>query len=259
MNGIILRQTRVRDNDAILDWLLDDDRVLTTAAFHIQGSRSFPNGLETFCIYEIECTERPDKGMARLNSAYSSKRFDALLSEIPAFSCACAALEAVSDVCPPDASVFNLFSSLLSTLAVMEAASEYAPGALAWFECYLLHQLGALPNLEICAGCAENLEASPWYQQEVGFLCERCAKGQHNIEPFILNSVRRLRYQTLLTTMQNMTSRAMPARQYKNIVAPVLRFLVAVLCDNSTVRRLKAHQYMAQAALDMPDLFLPTT
>ena len=59
--------------------------------------------------------------------------------------------------------------------------------------------------------------------------------------------------------MQNMTSRAMPARQYKNIVAPVLRFLVAVLCDNSTVRRLKAHQYMAQAALDMPDLFLPTT
>lgn len=252
MNGLILRTTRVKDADAIVDWLLDDDRIVTTYAAHVQSNRSYPNSLELMTVYEVEVTERPGQDMWRLNGAWSAERFDALLGNMSAYACACAALEAVGNVCPKDASVVDLFSSLLSVFAVMNTAQELSSTVLAWFECFLLHQLGAMPNLDMCAQCAKPLSKSEWFQQEVGFLCPDCVLQQKNIPAFVLEGIRRLRYQTIRQTCQNALAKN-DEIQRRRVLSPVLRFLAAVMRDNSPVCRMKAHRFMAETALNEMD------
>ena len=250
MNGLIIRSNKLKDSDAIIDWLTDDDRIITTYAAHIQTNKAYPNGLELMNIYELEIVERPNQEFARMTSALCAERFDNIMNDIQSYACACAAIEMTANVCPKDAVIPDVFSSLLSTFAVMNTAHELSTTVLAWFECFVLYQLGAMPNLEMCAKCAKPLQKSEWFQQELGFLCADCAIKQTNIPAFVLEAIRRLRYQTIRTTVQNALTRN-DEMQRKRILAPVLKFLAAVMCDNSPYKTLKAHRYMAETALGM--------
>ena len=75
MNALVLRLTRTKDADAVVDWLLDDDRIITTYVAHIQGTKAYPNGIELMNVYEVEISQRPNQTMGRLHSAYSIERF----------------------------------------------------------------------------------------------------------------------------------------------------------------------------------------
>lgn len=250
MNAIILRITRLKDSDAIVDWLTDTDVIMTTYAARVQTSKAYPNGLEPLCVYEIEYTRRPHQDMGRLTSALCVERFEALTSDMQAYACACAALEAIGNLCPNDTLVFELFSSLLATLAVMNTAPDLALMALTWLECFLMHQLGALPNLEMCAQCAQILEQSTWFQQELGFLCATCAHTQTNIPAFVLPGIRRLRYQSLRTTVQNALNKGDEQSRLR-ILMPMLKLFMAIMCDNSSLTRLKAHRFVLET-YEMP-------
>ncbi len=190
--------------------------------------------------------------MGRLTSACSVEQFNAIITDMPSYACACAALEAISNVCPKDAAVIELFSNLLTTFAVMNTAHDLSSTVLAWFECFMLHQLGTIPNLEICAQCADPLQKSSWFQQELGFLCPKCAQQQTNIPCFVLDGIRKLRYQSIRTTVQNALEKN-DESQRRRILIPILRFLTAVMCDNSPVKRLKAHRFMAEMALGITE------
>lgn len=247
MNGLILRTTKVKDSDAVVDWLLDDDRLVTTYAAHVQGSKAYPNGLELMNVYEVEFSQKPGQEMGRLTSACSVERFGAVLEDLSSYACVCAACEAVSNTCPKDAAVVGLFSTFLSVLAVMNTAHELSPLCLAWFECFLFHQLGIMPNLELCAKCAGALGRTTWFQQELGFLCPSCAQQQENLPAFVIEGIRRLRYQSIRTTVQNALAHDNES-QRRRVLEPVLRFLVAVMSDSSPICRLKAHRLMAETS-----------
>lgn len=252
MNGLILRTTKVKDADAVVEWLLDDDRIVTTYAAHFQSSNAYPNGLELMNVYEVEFVLKPNQDMGRLTSACSVERMGAVIEDLVAYACVCAAFEAVSNACPKDAVVVGLFSNLLTVLAVMNTAHELAPMCLAWFECFLFHQLGVMPNLELCAQCAGPLGRSTWFQQELGFLCPACAHKQENLPAFVLEGIRRLRYQSIRTTVQNALAHDNEA-QRKRVLEPVLKFLIAVMADSSPICRLKAHRLMGEMAFGIRD------
>ena len=253
MHGIILRKTKVKESDLVVNWLTDDDLILAAYAGHIHGSKSFPNGLELMTVYDIELVSRPN-AMARLNAAYHVEQFDNLMREPSANACACAALEAISNICPDDSIVIDLFQTLLQTFAVMHTAPELSDMLLTWFEAFLLHQLGVLPNLDICAQCARPLLKSGYYREEFGFICSDCASNDTNIPSFVLESIRRLRTQDIRTTVQNAIAKNNEI-QRKRVISQTLRFLVAVMVENSGMKKLSAHKYMADIALNMPDLF----
>ncbi len=254
MHGIILRTTRIKDCDLVVNWLTDEDRMVATYAGHVQGSQRFPNALELMTVYEIEYSQKPGQTMGSLKSAYSIERFDRIIEDMNSLSCASAALEAVSNLCPDESTVIDLFSTLLQSFAVMNTASELSVMILAWFECFLCYQLGVMPNLEICSQCAKPLIKSAYYQQELGFICKKCAHDESNIPEFVLEAIRRLRFQSLRETVQKALAINDEAQRRK-VLAPVLKFLVSIMCDNSTMKRLKAHRFMAETALDMPKLF----
>lgn len=253
MNALIIRSTRIKDSDAIIDWLTDDDRIVTTYAAHIQTNKAYPNGLELMNIYELELVERPSQEFARMTSALCVERFDHIIDDMPSYASACAAIEMIANVCPKDSVIVDLFSTVLQTFAVMNTAHDLSTTVLAWFECFVLHQLGAMPNLEMCAKCAKPLEKSEWFQQEVGFLCADCAMHQTNIPAFVLEAVRRLCYQNIRTTVQKALARN-DEMQRRRVLRPVLRFLMAVMCDNSAYKTLKAHKFMAETALGVTEL-----
>ena len=248
MHGLIIRINKLKESDAILDWMTDEDRIVTTYAAHIQTNKAFPNGLEMMNVYELDITERPNQEFARISSALCVERFDSILEDMPSYASACAAIELIANVCPKDAVMVDLFSSLLSTLAVMNTAHELSTTVLAWFECFVLFQLGAMPNIEMCAKCAKPLTKTEWFQQELGFLCPECAQHQTNLPAFVLEAIRRLRFQSIRTTVQNALARN-DEMQRRRILAPVLKFLAAVMCDNSPYKVLKAHRFMAETAL----------
>ena len=253
MHGIVLRKTRVKESDFVVNWLTDEDRLIAAYAGHIHRYlQSFPNGLELMTIYELELGWR-NQAMARTKSAYNIEQFDTIVHHEVANVCACAALEAISDICPEDSIVIDLFSTLLQTFAVMNTAPELSPMILAWFESFLLHQLGALPNLDMCAQCARPLIRSSYYQEEFGFICDNCAQGNQNIPGFVLEAVRRLRFQDIRTTVQNALQKNNET-QMKRVIAPVIKFLVSVIANNSPIKKLSAHRYMVDVALGMPDL-----
>lgn len=245
LNAVILRITRVKDADAIIDWLTDADVMVTTYAARVQTSKAYPNGLEPMCVYEIEMTRKPTQDMGRLTSALCVERFEHLIADMQTYACACAALEAVDNLCPKDLAVYELFSSLLAMLAVVNTAPELALTSLVWFECFLMQQVGIMPNLEMCAQCARNLVKSSWFQQERGFLCADCANAQTNIPEFVLAGIRKLRYQTLRTTVQKALEKDDPQKRYA-VLLPMIRFLMAVMCDNSSMTRLKAHRFVLE-------------
>lgn len=253
MHGIILRKTKVRESDLVVNWLTDDDLIVAAYAGHIHGSKSFPNGLELMTVYEIEMSSRPN-AMVRLKTAYHIEQFDNLMCDPAANACACAALEAISNVCPDDSIVMDLFHTLLQTFAVMHTAPELSAMILAWFEVFLLHQLGSLPNLEICAQCANPITKSEFYREEFGFICPNCAQNLTNIPSFVLESIRRLRTQDIRTTVQNALAKNNES-QRNRVISQTLRFLVAVMLENSGMKRLSAHKYMADLVLNKPDLF----
>ena len=248
MNALIIRSNKIKDSDAIIDWLTDEDRIVTTYAAHIQTNKAYPNGLELMNVYELELVERPNQEFARITSALCVERFDHIIEDMPSYACACAAIEMIANICPKDAVVLGLFSTVLSVFAVMNTAHDLSTMVLAWFEGFVLYQLGAMPNLEMCAKCAKNLVKSEWFQQELGFLCDDCAMHQTNIPAFVLEAIRRLRYQTIRTTVQNALARN-DEMQRRRILTPVLRFLAAVMCDNSSFKMLKAHRFMFETAL----------
>ena len=254
MHGIILRTTKVKDSDLVVNWLNDEDRLVATYAGHVQGSQRFPNALELMTVYEIDYSLKAGQTMGSLKSAYSTERFDHIIEDMNSLSCASAALEAVSNLCPDESTVIDLFPTLLQSLAVMNTAPELSAMILAWFECFLVYQLGVMPNLEMCSQCAQPLLKSSYYQQELGFICKKCAHNESNIPEFVLEAIRRLRYQSLRETVQKALA-VNNESQRRKILAPVLKFLVSIMCDNSTMKRLKAHRFMAESALDMPDLF----
>ena len=98
MNGLIIRSNKVKDSDAIIDWLTDDDRIVTTYAAHIQTNKAYPNGLELMNIYELELVERPSQEFARMTSALCVERFDHIIDDMPSYASACAAIEMIANV-----------------------------------------------------------------------------------------------------------------------------------------------------------------
>lgn len=259
MNAIILKQTKIHDNDAIVDWFTDEDRPFTTIASHIQGSRAFPNALDLMNVYEIEYATPREGRFPRLKSAYGERRFDNIAKNMQAYACACATFEAISNACPKNSTIVGLFSTLLSTIAVIDTLPEFSTTALAWFECHLLHQLGIMPNLYICAQCAEPFANSAYFQQEIGFFCTKCANHQNNIEPFVIGALRKLHCQSLRDTMQNAIKSQATPQQFLRVLTPILKFLGIVLCDGSLMRNMKAHKFMAETALRAPDLYTSPT
>ena len=253
MHGIILRKTKVKDSDLVVQWLTDDDLVVAAYAAHVQSSKSFPNGLELMTVYEIELVTRPN-AMVRMKSAYHVEQFDNLITDSSANACACAALESVSCVSPDDSIIIDLFSTLLQTFAVMNTVPELSPMLVAWFESFLLHQFGVLPNLDICAQCARPIVTSAFYREEVGFICTECAQNNTNISPFVLEAIRRLRTQSIRETVQKAMVRN-NEKQRLHVVSQTLRFLASVLVANGLTKKLNAHRYMADISLNMPGLF----
>ena len=252
MHGIIIRKTRVKENDLVINWLTQDDLMIAAYAGHIHHSQAYPNGLELMTVYEIELGSRPH-AMASLKSAYHVEQFDNLIEDVAANACACAALEAVSDICPENSIVIDLFQTMLQVFAVMHTAPEYAPLVLAWFEVFVIHQMGSLPNLEMCAQCAGPLVQSAWYREEMGFFCKRCVPDLQNVPPFLLEALRRLKNQSLRQTLQNAVARNRPD-QMIHVVAPVIRFLAATIAETAQSKKLHAHRYMADVVLGMPNL-----
>ena len=253
MHAIILRMQRVKDNDAIVDWLLDDDSIVSTYAAHIQGTQAYPNGLELMHVYEVEIVPRPNQDTARLRAAQGVERFSHIADALDAYACASCALETISNVCPKDSAVEGLFANLLAAFAVMDTAPELSTTLLAWIECFVLAHVGALPNLDMCVQCARPLDKSEWFEQEHGFVCPACARNQANVPAFVLDALRRLRLQTVRTTVQNALEKNRDEMQRRRILTPVLRLLAAVANDNSPFRQKKAHRFMAETVLHATD------
>lgn len=242
MNAIILRLATVRDQDAIVDLLTDNDQLITAYANHYKSTRNFPNGLEVFSVYEINCTQSNAK-MARLSSALCVQSFPKLTHDLCAYACACSSLETVASISNIDAPPPELFKTLLTLWAAMQAAPDMANLALAWFEIHILDAYTAMPNLDLCAECAMHLEVSTYFQQELGFLCKTCTHESDNIQGFILPALRKLRGQSLTQTLSKALSAGKHAQRTR-ILLPLLKILASIIQDSGARKNLKAHNYL---------------
>jgi len=248
MHALILKLTRVRDADAIVDFLTDTDRVIHAYARNFRNNRKFPNSLELFSVYEIEVSQgNLDK--LWLNSAYSEQVFTELVKEVTCFAAASAILETVDVAHAEDTPMPNIFRTILQAFAAMEAAPELAVLIHAWVEARILYVQQILPNLKLCSGCGKVLEKSAYFQQEQGFLCEPCTHGQENVAACVFSAIRRL----LTVSMQDVLISAVrvnDTEKRRAVLHETTKLLAHCLRDSSTRRALNAHVCLGETAFE---------
>ncbi len=248
MHALILKLTRIRESDAIVDFLTDNDHVIHAYARGFRNSRKFPNSLELFSVYEIEVTQgNSDK--LWLNSAYSEQVFTALVNDVVSYASASAILETVDTAHAEDSPMPNIFRTILQAFAAMEAAPDLAVLVLAWVEARILYVQQILPNLKLCSGCGKSLIQSSYFQQEQGFLCKTCTHGEENVPACVYSALRRL----LQVPMQDILVSAVrvnDAEKRRTVLHETTRLLAHCLRDSSTRRTLNAHVCLGETAFE---------
>ena len=248
MHALVLKLTKVRDADAIVDLLTQTDQVIHAYARNYRTSKKFPNSLELFSVYEMEFSRAGD-GRYWLNSAYSEQVFSALTGDLVSFSCASAMLETIQVAHAEETPMPNLFRTVLQAFAAMEAAPEMAILVFAWVEARILYVQQILPEMKICAGCGKRIERSSYFQQEEGFLCNVCVHGEENVTPSVYAAICRL----IETPMQEVlitAIRANDAEKRKRVLHEATRLLAQCLRDASSRRTLNAHAVMGESAFE---------
>ena len=255
MNALILNLTKIHDTDAIVDLLTDADMPVHAYAKNYRTSRHFPNGLELFSVYEVSLSAS-NNGHYWFNSAHSEQPFSKIVSDVTSYACASAILETVNVAYADETPMPNLFKTLLQAFAAMEAAPDLSPLIHAWLEAHVLFVQHILPDIRLCSGCAAPLDHSAYFQQEQGFLCTTCARGQENLPERVLSGLRRLISAPLRAVLASAVQTNAPEARHA-LLHGITRLLACCLRDFSTRRTLRAHAFLGETVYSDPFFLEP--
>ncbi len=179
-NGVVIRQTRVKDNDLILTIFTGEFGVIKASA---RGAKGFKNrlaaGTSLFAYSEfILC---PGKEMYRVNSCELLESFYSLTSNIERLAFASYIADLTSYTVQEESGAEELLSLFLNTFYLFARWGGELRIVKCVYELKLLEFLGFAPYIEACVSCG-NPQAELFSVAEGGLFCESCAPG-HMVRP----------------------------------------------------------------------------
>jgi len=177
--AIILRTHKLSEADKIVVFLSRKSGLVRGVARGARRLKSrFGAGLEPFTKVSISWSEKEARELVSIRQVEIEKSyFD--LSRNPE------AVEALEQMCastllfvPPSQPDERMFRMVTACVDALGERPEVARAILTYFELWLLHLSGFLPDLSACGGCGRGLAGGPggvWARADGVLLCRACA------------------------------------------------------------------------------------
>lgn len=192
-DAIVLRRQDVRETSLALTFYTRDFGKIKGLLRGVRGSRAESWGLGALEIlsYDDIVFYEPKKGDVSTVSQCDLKEFfghmRGALDRLAYAAYIAELLDSVTDLYDPNAEVFEL---LLNSLNLMNGQSS--PKRVARiFEIKLLHLLGLMPTLELCANCGVKVgESAKFSVRHGGLICKDCLGSDLNARPMMAGTAR---------------------------------------------------------------------
>ena len=195
LSGLVLRETKYKENDRILAILTPDRGVVSAIA---KGSLRLKSKLFSacglFCYSEFQVL--PGRNLYTVKEAQVKTVFHSLSASIESMALAMYLGEVAMMLSPSDAESENVLRLLLNSLYMIEKGSIPLRQIKAVYELRVACQCGFMPQLVMCSGCGRYEGPGFYLDPEDGrLLCHECAirAGQNsNLDEAALKAVRHI-------------------------------------------------------------------
>lgn len=175
--GVVIRQTKVKDNDLIITIFTKDFGVIRASA---RGARGFKNqraaGTSLFAYSEFVLM--PGKELYRVQSCDLIESFYSLTSNIERLAFATYIADLTGYTIQEEEGTEQLLSLFLNTFYLFAKWGGELRAVKCVYELKLLDYLGFSPYLGGCTSCGSG-DTAYFSPQEGGLLCEECHGAQH--------------------------------------------------------------------------------
>lgn len=174
-NGVVIRQTRVKDNDLILTIFTRDFGVIKASA---RGAKGFKNKLSagTSLFAYSEFVLCPGREMYRVNSCELLESFYSLTSNIERLAFATYIADLTGYTVFEEGETEELLSLFLNTFYLFARWGGELRTVKCVYELKLLDYLGFAPCIDCCVSCGST--QAPYFSvKEGGLLCGDCRAG----------------------------------------------------------------------------------
>lgn len=180
--GVVIRQTKVKENDLMLTLFTKDFGVIRASA---RGARGFKNqraaGTALFAYSEFVLC--PSNEVYRVQSCELLESFYSLTSNIERLAFATYIADLTGYTVQEEAGTERLLSLFLNTFYLFARWGGELRTVKCVYELKLLEYLGFMPYLDGCTLCGSE-EAAYFSPKEGGTLCSACRKaGTREISP----------------------------------------------------------------------------
>ncbi|MDO5014445.1 MAG: DNA repair protein RecO [Clostridia bacterium] len=198
INGIIIKQIRYRETDAILTVLTEDRGVIR---IFCRGGKKLNSSLisSTEPLTYGKFTVYQNKDAYNLESFKGKELFFALRNDFEKISLAYYLCEIAADTAPADESSADNLKLLLNTLFVLSEKQKSKTTVKAVFELKLCAILGFAPNLTCCDDCGKFETEYMFLSIENGILyCMNCKNDMADKIPIpVVQAMRHILYSSL--------------------------------------------------------------
>ena len=186
--GVVIRQTKVKDNDLIITIFTKDFGVIRASA---RGARGFKNqraaGTALFAYSEfILC---PGRELYRVQSCELLESFYSLTSNIERLAFATYIADLTGYTVQEEEGTERLLSLFLNTFYLFARWGGELRTVKCVYELKLLEHLGFMPYLDGCTLCGTK-EAEFFSPREGGLICKKCSQtSDRKISPACRNAM----------------------------------------------------------------------
>ena len=175
--GVVIRQTKVTDNDLIITIFTKDFGVIRASA---RGARGFKNqraaGTALFAYSEFVLA--PGRDLYRVQSCDLIESFYSLTSNIERLAFATYIADLTGYAVQEEEGTEKLLSLFLNTFYLFAKWGGELRAVKCVYELKLLDFLGFSPYLDGCVNCGEE-ETAYFSPKDGGLLCEACHSAAH--------------------------------------------------------------------------------
>ena len=191
--GVVLKRTKVGDNDVILTVFSRDKGLIQVS---VKGARSLKSRLSagSALFTYAEFVLKPGRTMYSVSSAEPKESFYQLATNIERLAFATYISDLTAFCVREEGGDERLFSILLNTLYLFANSQRDLRLVKCVYELKLLDCIGLAPELSGCVRCGDVAEIDYLSPAEGGLLCRSCKRAEDMARPLDEQSLIAMRY-----------------------------------------------------------------
>jgi DNA repair protein RecO (recombination protein O) len=197
--AVILRATDFGESDRIVHLFTREfGRVRGVAKGAKRSLKRFVGSLELLARVDLRFFEKKTADLVRIETATLQDQFPGIRGDLDRFAHACVIAEIVTLATGERETHRALYDTLVRALTLIDSLPDWpaqGPGVMRLLETRVLSLVGFEPAVTACLGCRNDLNAIARAAFSVfrgGILCEGCARGERDLIPVSLGTLKLL-------------------------------------------------------------------